>query len=127
MRVDRRISRPLIGQILRQGLHLPRTLKHQLGFQFSSGLSLFLTPVSQPTLVLRLQTVCPQFGCMRFAQGFLDAGTSLVQRLQHRFVEKALEYPEQDQEVDDLKRESGPVDVHDRFKVVQSMCMTGPI
>ena len=36
------------------------------------------------------------------------------QGIQHRPVEKALQYPDQRQEIDDLKGESGPVDLHDR-------------
>ena len=45
-------------------------------------------------------------------QGLFDAGPSTGNHIQHRFVQKVLEDPDQDQEINDLEYKSGPVQLH---------------
>jgi hypothetical protein len=80
-----------------------RPLLLDLACQLFARLLPLLFPVAEPLPVLGLQRLGLFLQSPCVAQCFVNIGTAPCDDVQHRFVEKALQDPDQDQEVDDLE------------------------
>ena len=71
-------------------------------------LSAFVFPAAHALLVLFLQFSRLFVHCFGVGKGFFDAGPAPPDDVEHGFVKKAFQDPNEDQEIDDLEDEGRP-------------------
>ena len=76
-------------------------------------LRLFTLPVGHAVFVLLLEGLGRRLHHPRVGQRLFNRGLALSDRVCHRFVQKPLQNPHQDQKVDDLESEGCPVEFHE--------------
>jgi hypothetical protein len=83
-------------------------------------------PRGQAIFVLRFQGVGFIMQTPGLGELIFNARTPACDHLQDRFVEKTLENPDQDQKVDDLKQECGPVQFQGMIPLWESIIIGLP-
>ena len=110
--IDHTGSFPFGSERLPQLVHRAAALMPDLALQFIARCLLVLLPFRLTLLKLGAQLFRRLFTLPGLVHRGLDGGPSLFDHAQHRPIEKVLENPHQNQEVDDFQGDGCPVQFH---------------